>query len=296
MRTRTLALAALLLAGPSILAQACDGEVDKTPNYLPGDDATSNDISTEPDVAPDVPASACECLVVGNWFRFDQLQLVSVDGGDHPVIATLNPLWADDIEKLELNILFEITEVSADEMVVRGVNGARDPGGTFCVLEETAVEIRFPLDGCTLKASAPTQFNVYAGSKQFPKTCSQTLPVKHAIPISGAVLQANLEPGCTGFSFGFVPTGGLAESALNQLCTCITTGDDLSDVCGELDPNFADSDCPGCNNKYLPLGGLLQSFGALEWKCKDDAGGPAACIEANWAASALDVTPPTCSK
>ena len=127
----------------------------------------------------------CSCLAVGTWYRFDTLGLTSLDGKLHPVISALNPLWLADMGIDELNILFEVTEVTQNTLTFRAVNAARvGTDGDICVLTDTGVTFTFPRDGCTLNASEESGIHVYAGDETHPKNCTTALPVHHAIPVS----------------------------------------------------------------------------------------------------------------
>lgn len=271
---------------------ACDNPVDAMPNKLPS--ASALDAT---DTGPDVdPAATCDCLAVGQWFRFDSLVLTSIDGGDHPVLPTLNGLWAADIAGHELNLLLEVTAVSATEVTMTVVNGARVDGTTdICEVTDTAVTLVFPRDGCHLGPSAESGFNVYAGTETYPKNCSTTLPVKHAIPVSRARLDGTVSATCDAIVGGKVPSGGLGQGALGQVCTCLLLPDQQAEDCGALDPTFdATPSCAGCNAHYQPLGDLLTAFGDVAWSCTTEGGDPAACLTADFTAAALPSGPPTC--
>src|SRR5689334_19832921 len=128
---------------------ACDNPLDTTPNKLPSKD------DQDTTVVPDIDETAtCDCLAVGQWFRFDTLALTTIDGEEHPVLPTLNGLWKSDIEGNELNIMLEVTSVSESEVVMKVVNGARVDGTQdICELTDTAVTVTFPRDGCHLGPS-----------------------------------------------------------------------------------------------------------------------------------------------
>ncbi len=271
---------------------ACANPVDTTPNRLPSIDIPD---TIELDTAPsDASNSGCECLAVGQWYRFDSLSLLTIDGGDHPVLPTLNELWSSDIKANELNILLEIEAVSDAEVTARVVNGARIDGATdYCELTETAVTLVFPREGCKLLTSAESAFNVYAGTKTYPKSCSTTLPVKHAIPVSRARLEGTIKDDCSGIIAGKVPSGGLAQSALDQLCTCLLLPGQLAETCEALDASYAEAPCIGCNANYSSLGQLLTAFGDVGWTCQTETGTPAACITADYSATAVPA-PETC--
>jgi hypothetical protein len=279
-------LAALALLG------ACSNPVDTSENKLP--------YQSERDTAAtddgDASNAGCGCLAVGQWYRFDALQLTSLDGGDHNVIETLNGLWTSDIAKNELNVLFEVTAVSASEVTIKGTVGSRVDGTEdICVIASSAQDFVFPREGCHLKPSAPASINVYAGTENYPKNCSTTLPVKHAIPVDGAVLEGELDDTCSTISNGKVPSGVLGQAALGQICTCLLLPNDPAEKCGELDASYdPGGSCQGCSDKYQSLSNLLVAFGEVTWSCTTLAGGPATCITADYSAVRLPAAPAAC--
>ena len=274
-------------------SDALDGAID-------GDGASPDtnrvdEVAT--DTAPPVEVvGGCECLTVGRWYRFDSIALTSIDGKDHPVIPTLNSLWQSDIDGNELNILMEITAVTATSVTARIQNGARVDGTeTICTLAARAIEVDFPKSGCRLETSDEAGFNVYAGTETYPKNCSTTLPVKHAIPVAKARLAGDVAADCSGILNGKVPSGGLGESELGQICTCLLLPGEPAEECGALDPGFTTAPCVGCNGSYQPLAQLLTAFGAVDWSCTTEGGGRAACLTADFTAKAMDTAPVECS-
>lgn len=281
----------LLLAG----ALGCASPVDTSENRLPSVSSQPIDgDTTESDTTQgETSGGACDCLTVGRWYRFDSLVLTSIDGKDHPVIATLNGLWGADIVALELDILLAVKAVSATSVTMSVMNGARIDGTQdICSLTDSAIEIVFPRSGCSLEASAESAFNVYAGTETYPKNCSTTLPVKHAIPVSRARLEGTLSDDCGAILSGKVPSGGLGQSQLDEVCTCLLLPGQPAEKCGALDASFADTTCVGCNAKYQPLGGLLRAFGEPDWLCQTEDGKPAACLTADFTAVATDAPSP----
>lgn len=271
---------------------ACSNPVDSSENVLPylsERDTTVAEVST---------GGSCDCLAVGQWFRFDTLALTSI-GGDaqHPVVSTLNTLWQGDIDADELNILAEVVEVGPTEVKTRVANGARvDFGETICVLEDTSIEVTFPRDGCRLALSEAAAFNVYAGAESYPKNCTTTLPIKHAIPVAGARLEGTVSDTCGAITGGTLPEGVLGEAELNAVCTCLVTPGEPAETCGELEPGFTDNGCVGCNANYQSLGGLLVAFGGVEFDCAMPDSSPGTCITAEWTAAALPAAPPSCGE
>ena len=275
------------------LLGACSNPIDRSQNALPY--LTGLDTAEVADSAPEVAGGACDCLTVGRWYRFDSLALTSIDGKDHPVIATLNNLWQSDIAALELDLMLEVTAASPTSVTTRVLNGARVDGTqTICALEDTAVDIIFPRDGCRLETSNESAFNVYAGTQDYPKNCTTTLPVKHAIPVAKARLDGELSPDCGQILAGKVPSGALGQAELGQICTCLVLPGTPAEDCGALDPGFNETACLGCNANYKSLSQLLTAFGAIDWLCQTESDGPAACITADFSAVAMAVGPAPC--
>jgi len=272
---------------------ACSGPVDSSENKLPyrSEEVTPiNDTSSGGggETGTDASSTACDCLTVGRWYRFDSLALTTIDGKDHPVIPTLNGLWGSDIAALELDIMLEVKAVSAASVTMRVMNGARIDGTQdICSFPATAVEVVFPRNGCSLETSAESAFNVYAGTETYPKTCSTTLPVKNAIPVARARLEGTVSDDCGAILTGKVPSGGLGQNEIAQVCTCLLLPGKPAEDCGLLDPSFNASSCVGCNPKYQSLGALLTAFGEPDWSCQTESGTPAACITADFTAVAI---------
>lgn len=274
-------------------AGACANEVDTSQNVLPW--LSEREVVDAEEVAPEVATGSCDCLTVGRWYRMDSLALTTIDGKEHRAIPNLNNIWKADIAALDLSILMEVTAVDAASVTMRVVNGARIDGEQrVCRLDATAVDVVFPRDGCRLDASAESAFNVYAGTLDYAKNCSTTLPVKHAIPVSKARLEGNVSEDCGAILQGKVPSGGLGQAELGEICTCLLVPGKPASDCGALDPAFADNACVGCNAKYQPLGQLLNAFGAPDWLCTTESGAPAACLTADFTAVALEAGPEAC--
>ncbi len=237
---------------------------------------------------------ACDCLKEGDWYRFDTLQVKSLDGGPHNVIGVLNSLWTSDIKGKELNFYFRVEKVSATEVTVKVVNGARVDGTTdeTCLLPYTEALLVHPRNGCTLDESAPSAMNVYAGTQTNKKNCAPKNEVPHSIEVRKAVMKAEVTSDCGKVINGLVVSGALGRTALEQTCTCVNPGKGAEE-CGELDPSFKGGDCDGCSSKYQNLKTLLQNFGELKWACEVD-GKPAVCLQATFSAVRLDQAPKIC--
>jgi hypothetical protein len=289
----------------------CENSVNSAANHIPllSDDAGAD--TCDDSCAP----QACDCLKVGDLYRFNTLQLSSVDGNpDFAVIPVLNSLWQSDIDTYELNFIVKITKLTPDTVEVVVTNGAR-VGDTKkpCLLPETAATLTFPRKGCDLQDSAPGSINVYAGSQQHTKNCgylanmTPKLGSDHAIPIRGAVLKASVSADCSTIDSGIVLAGSFSKDALFHLCTCQTTPGQNSDVCVAPAPGPKDSstipegDCSLCGTGWQSLGGLLTAFAGeqgLKYGCTSDIGKPSVCLTATFAAKKIDTAvwlPTECS-
>jgi len=280
------------------LATGCSNPVDTTENVLP----YLSRVDTSPADVEEADADplACGCLAPGQWFRFDTLGLLDLDGWEHPVVGILNALWSTDIGKGEINILLEVSEVTAETVTMNVVNGKQVDGTTeVCQDPASAASMVFPRQGCTLSATNETSFNVYAGTERYPKNCAVDLPVQHVIPVSRAVLSGQVSESCDVISDGQVPSGVLGQAAIGEICTCLLTPDQPTELCGDLDATYADGACDGCNAKYKSLTQLLVQLGGgddLSWSCTTSEGGPATCLTATWSAVRMDATPAVCAQ
>lgn len=292
---RSVGVAALYAVAIVIAAAGCENEVETTANKL---NTGATDV-----VTGDASGGSCDCLKKGMAFRFDKLTLDSIDKGDHSVRIVLNPLWKRDIDNFELNFFAEILDVSATEVKVRIVNGARVAGSVsdVCLLPYTSAEVIFPRDGCGLSPSAPTPMNVYAGTPATPKNCAPAIDVPHSIPVRGAVLEALVAADCSRIDNGFVSAGHLPKGALSKTCTCITTPKENSEDCGAPDPTFVDGTkdgtnpgCDGCNARFKNLEAQLNALGQLEYKCKE-GDEPAACMTASFSGAKVEGLPAVCA-
>ncbi|HAN32808.1 MAG TPA: hypothetical protein DCQ06_14535 [Myxococcales bacterium] len=237
---------------------------------------------------------SCDCVSVGDWYRFDAIQIDAIDNGPHNVIIVLNPLWKQDVENLELNFYLQVTAVSGTEITFEVVNGARVDGSLdeVCLLPYTSATLVHPRDKCSFGESKPSAMNVYAGTETHKKNCAPTTEVPHSIAVRNAVLTAKMSADCSRIVEGKVVSGALGQAALEKTCTCVNPGK-RAEECQALDATFQGNDCDGCNSKYQNLKTLLQNFGELKWAC-EVAGKPAACLEASFSAVKIDAAPPEC--
>ncbi len=292
---------------------ACENDVNSAANHIPLKTDDAGPIAGACD--PAYAAGGCDCLKVGDTFRFNTLQLTNVDGDpDFAVIPVLNSLWQMDIDNYELNFVVKITALTQDDVEVEVTNGAR-VGDTKkpCLLKQTAAKIHFPRNGCCLDLSDVGSMNVYAGSQEHPKNCgylqnvTPKIGADHAIPIRGVVLKATVKTDCSAIDNGVVVEGSFSAAALDHLCTCQTTPGQSSDVCITPQPSPADAsklpvgDCSLCGEKWQSLGGLLTAFAGesgLKYGCKSDTGGKSVCMGATFTAVKIDQTvwtPTDCS-
>lgn len=281
----------------------CDNPVNSAANHIPllTDDSGITSGACDPQYA----AGGCDCLKVGDVYRFTSLQLTSVDGNpEFAVIPVLNSLWQMDIDNYELNFMVKITELTMDNVEIEVTNAAR-VGDTKkpCLLPKTAAKIRFPRNGCCLDESETGSINVYAGSQEHTKNCgylenkTPKIGVDHAIPIRGVKLSARATPDCSKIENGLVLEGSFSKDALFNLCTCQTLPGQSSDVCTIPDPKYKDTNadnpgaCDGCGDNWQSLGGLLSAFAGdegLKYGCKSDTGGPSVCMTTTFTAVKVD--------
>lgn len=290
------------LYGPS-------NSVQEAANKLPVSDAAA--VKDGTDLPSDVSGTDCGCLAKGMYFRFDTLQIKSLDGGQHLVMKTLNPLWQNDINNHELNFYLEIVDVAGDEFTLRIVNGARtNPAGDVCLLPVTESIVKAKRNGCVFSNTEPARLNVYAGTVANPKNCTTGLDVPHSIPVRKAQFEATLAPDCSAITQGTLVQGSIGKAALDNTCTCLTLGNSKAEDCGVPDPKFpgyaspknkageppafCTECCKGCSTKYSNLKELLVSFGALKYTCTDEKDLPAVCLSATFTAPRIDKAPDKC--
>ncbi|MSQ82015.1 MAG: hypothetical protein EXR77_03740 [Myxococcales bacterium] len=279
------------------------------PNKLPvADTGSTIDSAQELPTDGTVTGVPCDCLAKGQWFRFNTLKIKSLDGGPHLVVGTLNPIWQADIDNMELNFFLEVQDVSETEVRLSIINAARlDKAKNICTLANTESIVVMERVGCKLKNKLKTGLNVYAGTQANPKNCTTGLAIPHSIPVRNAFFEATVAQDCKAVTEGLLVEGAIARTALDGTCTCLTLGGKMAEECGVPSdkfvgypseknepgkpPAFCTECCKGCNDNYSNLNELLDSFGALKYGCKDEAGGPAVCLSATF--TALTTTAPT---
>jgi len=294
----------------------CASEVDDTPNRFPDTPSTNGDGSgSTGDVATmdglgEVATgnTACTCIQVGDWFRFDTITVTSLDSqAEHPAVGLLNAFWVDDLIRKELNVLFEVTAVSDTTIELRAVSGARtDTNGGICQLSNTAATFNMMKDGCKLTSTSPGSISIYAGTPSIPKNCAPNIAMPNTIPLSNVNLEVALNDSCTEVSTGLVDAA-IKETELSQICactvppindsnqffaeTCCPTGD--PNDCVVLDPNYTGAGCNGCSRKYANLLTLVNVLQPLTYECPVDDGN-GACLGASFTAQKMDFTPDAC--
>lgn len=305
---RTLAPLALALVA---MAGGCDFPIDETLNRFPDVGRLDADLAdATPDRGPatdggpevDAMVETCDCIAVGEWYRFTSLFPTSL-GGDtrHPLVFTLKNLWAKDIERFELNVLFQVTAVEGDRLTVTALNAARGELGTgeVCNLPETAVDLFFvrdPVDPCIVRMERPQKIHIYAGTPELPRNCAPTLPVRHAIPVSRIQLEARISPDCATLTEGKAIGAGIPEPDLANICTCPGVSGPVED-CEPIDPGFVGGGCDGCNANFQNLRALMIALNGgrpIDPQCPDEDGVPGVCIDASFTAARFDMNPPVC--
>ncbi len=236
----------------ALLAAGCESEVDNSPNVLLVDAAIEADLGEG------------ECLPeVGDWYIFDTLFVVDIAGNpNHGAVGNLNTIWAADIERMELNVLFEVLEASPEAVKVRALNAARIDGEqALCLVRSTETELSFVRDGNTLTMEERAGINIYAGTESIPKNCGPTGEPKHTIPIRETRLTGQLTPDCGRIVNGVTLEAVMFGEALKDICSCIspTAG---AEQCGPLDASYDSGSfgCDGCNPLHRNLEGLLVSL------------------------------------
>ena len=302
----------LTLIGWLILGVGCtENKIDTSPNILPspqnepnqggsmglGGGMGGDSGGSQGGMQGEAPCQSC--IQEGSFYRFTELSLTSLDGNNaHPVIGTLNSLWAGDIENHQLNILFEIKEVSEDSLRVAALNAAWNGEGDddYCLLTNTAIEFNFTRSECGFINEDPAGINIYAGSQEYPKNCSVTDEFPNTIPVRDVILEGAFNESCDEIISGVVPSAFIAKEALDQTCTCLIGPASPLDACKGPDSSYmgdADGNCGGCNDSYRSLNSLLSAFGELNYSCSDE-GNPAVCIDAQYKAVLLNFTPEVC--
>ena len=275
-----------------ILFFACENEIDTTPNVFP--------VAVEPGdidmMRGDSGLDLCDdCLMIGSWYRFDLLQLDSLDGGPHPVVAILNNLWKVDVDKHVLNVLFEVRAIDGDLVTVGAMNAAwvSDDEDGYCTLPDNSIEFVFKRNGCSFTNEIPAGINIYAGSVEIPKNCSPGGEAVNAIPARNVILAAEFTPDCSSIINGSVVSAAIKKGALEETCSCLNGN---IEGCVGPDPNFEGNnfgECQRCNTNYQSLSRQLNTIQQLSWQCEVD-GEQAVCLEGSFSAQQLDFTPPVC--
>ena len=323
----------LVIIGILGVGIACDNPLDSSPNVLPkveletggeeGEGGAIVECSTDesmtagdmidstmmggdmaqagiPAVANDSCGPCPDCPQIGTWYRFDELSITALDGDEaHPIINTLNMIWIGDIERNQLNILFEIVDKNETEIRISALNAAflSTEKDDFCLLPETKIEFVFNRDqvnGCDFINAEPSGINIYAGSKEIPKNCAPDLDLPHSIPVRNTILEGSFSRNCEQIKSGNVVSAAIPKTELGNICTCLAP---QLESCKGPNPNYEGNfkgECVGCESSYLmSLETQLGNFQPLKFECEAD-GGPAVCLAATFSAQRLSMTPPIC--
>ncbi len=281
----------------ALLAGGCAFDIDETPNSFP--DPPVPDVTPPmPDASEGdgdvgaMPVETCDCLQVGDWYRFTSLAPTALaDQPRHPLVLTLQNLWARDIERYELNVLFQVTAIDGDRITVQALNAARGElgSGEICMLPETLEELYFVRDAddpCTVRMERPQQINIYAGTPEIPRNCAPTLEKRHAIPVTNIQLVAKMSPDCSELLDGRAEGAGIPEPALPLICTCPGISGPAEN-CDPIDAEFENGSCDGCNPNFQNLYDLMVTLSRgmpLPAECPDADGVPGVCIDAAFTA------------
>ncbi len=240
---------------PLLLLVGCENTIDETPNRLVPDASAVVD-------AQAVVDGGGACPVVGDWYVFDSLVVEAIKGDPtHGSIPNLNTIWANDIRRKQLNVLFEILEADESHVRVRAMNAARrdDVMDDWCLVTETSTELVFERQGDRLTMTESGTVNIYAGSESIPKTCSPAGDPPHTIPIHEALLETRMEPGCRRVTEGRTLNAVLYGENLRKICSCLAP-DAPAEQCGALEEGFEGFGCDGCNAIHRNLHSILESF------------------------------------
>ena len=261
-------------------------------------DETSDTMNNEADNTSCGPCP--DCPQIGTWYRFDELQVTALDGDEsHPIINTLNMIWTGDIERNQLNILFEVVDKNENEIRISALNAAflSTEKDDFCLLPETKIEFVFNRDqvnGCGFTNPTPSGINIYAGSQEIPKNCAPNLELPHSIPVRNTILEGSFSRSCDRIKSGNVVSAAIPKTQLGNICTCLAP---QLESCKGPNPNYEGNlkgECVGCESSYLmSLESQLGSFQPLKFECEAN-GDPAVCLSATFSAQRLAMTPDIC--
>lgn len=288
----------------AVMAGACDFDIDESANRFPSDALPDVPDDLPRDDGADVaPVERCDCITEGEWYRFTSLYPTSLAGDPrHPLVRTLRNLWTQDIERFELNVMFQVTAIDNDRLTVKAMNAARGELGTgeVCTLPETAVMLDFvrdPVTPCLVRMARPQAINIYAGTPTIPRNCAPDLPTRHAIPVTRIQLAARITPDCSTLEEGVASEAGIPRPDLGRICTCPGVGGPAEN-CEPIDPAFTNGQCDGCNANFSNLEVLMNAFSGgrdIPTECDDAENGvEGVCIDAAFTAARFGVTPSEC--
>ena len=128
--------------------------------------------------------------------------------------------------------------------------------------------------------------SVWQGAKVVP---SHSI---HAIAVQGVELAGCFTGDCGRIVKGEIVNAYLPKDFLDNTCSCITTGTDLSDKCLIPDPDYKPGDaCAGCNDGFVALNTYLKAFspgGKLDYLCETESGNPAVCLSGHFSLTRLE--------
>lgn len=257
-------------------------------------DARPGDAATATGDGEAGASDPCDCLAVGQAYRFDALALTELDGGPHPAVPVLNNRWKKDIAAHELDVYFLVTSVDGERVGLRAVNAtevAGGPDGEECELSDTAVEFTLQRRACTLTMDTPAGINIYSGNTAIPKNCGPSLTVPNTIPVGQVRLQFDVSAGCEALTRGIVLEASIARAALQNICTCLAN--DASQCPGPTES----PGCAGCPGAFSNLETLVKAVnGGREpsYSCLTAEGDPSVCVAATFSAKRSQSTPAPC--
>ena len=310
-RARLFSLVLSLLTAAFMGLGGCEPySLGEGPNRFPAP-PDADPLPCEGDSCPDGGSGGggCDCLQIGDWYRFDGLTLDSLDGNpSHPARGILNNLWAVDIRTLQLNVLFEITEINGEgsvrEVTIRAMNAAYngDTVETICLLPSTEISFTLAVDGCSFSPISSGGINIYAGSQEIPKNCGPDVVVPHTIPVRNVALGGIFEAGCGRILEGKAPGASLGQLEIGGICTCLASNPEGLERCEGPASDYQDPAglCNGCGERYSNLGEQLETLNGgrpLELGCEVDEGDgprPAICLDASFSAERLNFSPMNC--
>ena len=199
-----------------------------------------------PDPESDEPGLA------GRVYRFTMMRIEE----PYALAGLLNGLWANDIDKHIMNVMFRIESASKSQtgypfrrVVFRAASGWRQPPQlelegqepeSYCILPNTSSEMVLEADRqcpgrCNVETVGFGSLNFFAGSQNYPLNCAPHLEVPHAIPISQVVARFVMNEDCSEFVEGRI-TACLERKAAEGICMCWRMSPDWEYGCEMAEP------------------------------------------------------------